>query len=310
MADDQKKLSTRFADIADIIREANFYAKKDNSNETKNIHIIKAIEEKNYRSNLIQEKVNEMIKRGFYLIDTEGESIGQINGLAVLSLGDFAFGRPSKVTATVNMGRGGIIDIERESKMGGNIHSKGVMILGGYLAENFAQDKPLNLTARLVFEQNYDGVDGDSASSTELYAILSALSEVPIKQYLAVTGSVNQKGDVQAIGGVNYKIEGFYEICKAKGLDGKQGVLIPTSNVDNLMLKEEIVEAIREGKFYIYPITNIREGIEVLTGIKAGEKGADGKYPEDTIYDMVEKRLKNMAEKMEKSSENKEKNNV
>ncbi len=310
LADDQKKLSTRFADIADIIREANFYAKKDNSNETKNIHIIKAIEEKNYRSNLIQEKVNEMIKRGFYLIDTEGESIGQINGLAVLSLGDFAFGRPSKVTATVNMGRGGIIDIERESKMGGNIHSKGVMILGGYLAENFAQDKPLNLTARLVFEQNYDGVDGDSASSTELYAILSALSEVPIKQYLAVTGSVNQKGDVQAIGGVNYKIEGFYEICKAKGLDGKQGVLIPTSNVDNLMLKEEIVEAIREGKFYIYPITNIREGIEVLTGIKAGEKGADGKYPEDTIYGMVEKRLKNMAEKMEKSSENKEKNNV
>lgn len=307
LADDQKKLSTRFADIADIIREANFYAKKDNSKKTKDSHIIKAIEEKNYRSNLIQEKVNEMIRRGFYLIDTEGESIGQINGLAVLSLGDFAFGRPSKVTATVNVGRGGIIDIERESKLGGNIHSKGVMILGGYLAENFAQEKPLNLTARLVFEQNYEGVDGDSASSTELYALLSALSGVPIKQYLAVTGSVNQKGDVQAIGGVNYKIEGFYEICKAKGLDGKQGVLIPISNVENLMLKEEIVEAIREGNFHIYSISNIKEGIEILTGIKAGEKQSDGKYPEDTIYGMVEKRLKSMTEKMEKSSEDKEK---
>ena len=308
LADDQEKLSTRFADIADIIREANFYAKEDKNNMIKDIHIVKAVEEKNYRSNLIQERVNEMITRGFYLIDTEGEAVGQINGLAVLSLGDFAFGRPSRVTATVNIGRGGIIDIEREAKMGGNIHSKGVMILGGYLAENFAQDKPLNLTARLVFEQNYEGVDGDSASSTELYAILSALSEVPIKQYFSVTGSVNQKGEVQAIGGVNYKIEGFYEICKAKGLNGKQGVLIPRSNVQNLMLKEEIVESVRNGKFHIYSVDNIKEGIEILTGVKAGAKGKDGKYPENTIYGMVDKRLKEMAEKMEESSENKKNN--
>ncbi|NYT03751.1 MAG: AAA family ATPase [Candidatus Methanofastidiosa archaeon] len=308
LADDQEKLSTRFADIADIIREANFYAKEDKNNVIKDIHIVKAVEEKNYRSNLIQERVNEMVTRGFYLIDTEGEAVGQINGLAVLSLGDFAFGRPSRVTATVNIGRGGIIDIERESKMGGNIHSKGVMILGGYLAENFAQDKPLNLTARLVFEQNYEGVDGDSASSTELYAILSALSEVPIKQYFAVTGSVNQKGEVQAIGGVNFKIEGFYEICKAKGLNGKQGVLIPRSNVQNLMLKEEIVESVKNGKFHIYSVENIKEGIEILTGVKAGDKGKDGKYPENTIYGMVDKRLKEMAEKMEESSENKKNN--
>ena len=309
LAEDQEKLSTRFADIADIIREANFYAKQDENKIIKDVHIIKAVEEKNYRSNLMQERVNEMVKRGFYLIDTEGEAVGQINGLAVLSLGDYAFGRPSKVTATVNIGRGGIIDIEREAKMGGNIHSKGVMILGGYLAENFAQDKPLNLTARLVFEQNYEGVDGDSASSTELYSILSALSGVPIKQYLAVTGSVNQKGDVQAIGGVNYKIEGFYEICKEKGLNEKQGVLIPRSNVQNLMLKEEIVEAIREGKFHIYSVENVKQGIEILTGVKAGEKGTDGKYPENTIYGMVDKRLRSMAEKMENSPDEKGKNN-
>jgi len=307
LADDQEKLSTRFADIADIIREANFYAKQDNNTLIKDTHIIKAIEEKNYRSNLIQERVNEMVTRGFYLIDTTGEAVGQINGLAVLSLGDFAFGRPSRVTATVNIGRGGIIDIERESKMGGNIHSKGVMILGGYLAENFAQDRPLNLTARLVFEQNYEGVDGDSASSTELYAILSALSGVPIKQYYAVTGSVNQKGDVQAIGGVNYKIEGFYEVCKSKGLTGKQGVLIPKSNVQNLMLKEEVVEAVQNGKFHIYSVENVKEGIEILTGVKAGERGPDGKYPEDTIYGMVDNRLRLMSEKMEKSSNDKEK---
>ncbi len=309
LSDDQEKLSTRFADISDIIREANFYAKQDKNNLIKDIHIIKAVEEKNYRSNLIQERVNEMVTRGFYLIDTEGDAVGQINGLAVLSMGDFAFGRPSRVTATVNIGRGGIIDIEREAKMGGNIHSKGVMILGGYLAENFAQDKPLNLTARLVFEQNYEGVDGDSASSTELYAILSALSEVPIKQYFAVTGSVNQKGEVQAIGGVNYKIEGFYEICKAKGLTGKQGVLIPRSNIQNLMLKEEVVEAIREGKFHIYSVENIKEGIEILTGVKAGDKGPDGKYPENTIFGKVDKRLKLMTEKMEKNSEEKENKN-
>ncbi|KYC51968.1 MAG: Archaeal Lon protease [Candidatus Methanofastidiosum methylothiophilum] len=309
LADDQEKLSTKFADIADVIREANFYAKQDKNNVIKDLHIVKAVEEKNYRSNLIQERMNEMVTRGFYLIDTEGEAVGQINGLAVLSMGDYAFGRPSRVTATVNIGRGGIIDIEREAKMGGNIHSKGVMILGGYLAENFAQDKPLNLTARLVFEQNYEGVDGDSASSTELYAILSALSEVPIKQYFAVTGSVNQKGEVQAIGGVNYKIEGFYEICKAKGLNGKQSVLIPRSNIQNLMLKEEIVEAVKEGKFHIYSVDNIKEGIEILTGIKAGEKGPNGKYPEDSIYGMVDKRLRTMAEKMENSPDEKEKKN-
>lgn len=298
LAQDQKKLSTTFGEVADIIREANFYAVQENSEYVTADHIKKAIDEKVYRSNLIQKKIQEMIERNVLLIDTDGEAVGQVNGLSVMSLGDFAFGRPSRVTATVGLGREGLIDIERESKLGGRIHTKGVMILSGYLAGKYARDKPLSLSARLVFEQSYGMVEGDSASSTELYALLSVLSGFPIKQSIAVTGSVNQKGEVQAIGGVNEKIEGFFEVCKVKSLNGKQGVLVPESNVQNLMLKEGVVEAVRAGKFHIYPVKTIDRGIEVLTGVKAGARRPDGTFEEGTVNYEVDKRLKAMAEKL------------
>jgi lon-related putative ATP-dependent protease len=298
LAEDQQKLSTRFAEVADIVREANFYATQENSNVVTGKHVKKAIEEKIYRSKLIQEKIQEMIQRGTILIDTDAEKIGQVNGLSVMGLGDFAFGSPSRVTASVGLGREGVIDIEREAKMGGPIHTKGVLILSGYLNEKYARDKPLSLSARLVFEQNYGGVEGDSASSTELYAILSALSGLPIKQSIAVTGSVNQKGEVQAIGGVNEKIEGFFEVCRAKGFTGNQGVMIPESNVQNLMLKEEIVDAVKAGRFHMYSVRTIDEGMEVLTGVKTGERREDGTFENGTVNHKVDKRLKNMAEKL------------
>ncbi len=298
IAGDQQKLSTRFAEVGDIVREANFYAIQEKSDVVKESHVIKAIEEKIYRSKLIQEKIQEMISRGVLLIDTDAEKIGQVNGLSVMGLGDFAFGSPSRVTASIGLGREGVIDIEREAKMSGPIHTKGVLILSGYLNEKYAQDKPLSLSARLVFEQSYGGVEGDSASSTELYAILSALSGLPIKQSIAVTGSVNQKGEVQAIGGVNEKIEGFFEVCKAKGLTGQQGVMIPESNIQNLMLKEEIVDAVKAGKFHIYSARTINEGITVLTGTKAGERRQDGTFEEGTVNYRVDKHLKNMADKL------------
>jgi lon-related putative ATP-dependent protease len=234
LAADQKKLSTRFSVVADIIREANFYATQEDTEYVSAKHVKKAVEEKHYRSNLIQEKIREMMEREILLIDTVGEAVGQVNGLSVMSLGDFAFGSPSRVTVSIGLGREGIVDIQREARLGGPTHTKGVMILRGYLTEKYAQDKPLSLSARLVFEQSYGMVDGDSASSTEVYAILSALSRIPIKQDIAVTGSVNQKGEIQAIGGVNEKVEGFFEVCKAKGFTGKQGVLIPESNVQNI----------------------------------------------------------------------------
>ena len=298
LAQDQHKLSTRFAEVADIIREANFYATQEKLKVVTGSHVKKAIEEKIYRSKLIQEKIQEMIQREILLIDTDAEKVGQVNGLSVMGLGDFAFGNPSRVTASVGLGREGVIDIEREAKMGGPIHTKGVLILSGYLNEKYARDKPLSLSARLVFEQNYGGVEGDSASSTELYAILSALSGLPIKQNLAVTGSVNQKGQVQAIGGVNEKIEGFFEVCKAKGFTGKQGVMIPESNVQNLMLKEEVVDAVKAGQFHIYSVKTIDEGIEVLTGTKAGERRKDGTFEDGTVNYRVDKQLNGMAEKL------------
>lgn len=298
LAEDQKKLSTRFAEIADLIREANFYARQDGSEYVNAGHINKALEEKVYRSNLIQQKIVEMMQRGLILIDTSGARTGQVNGLSVISLGDFEFGRPSRVTASIGLGREGVVDIEREAKMGGPIHTKGVLILGGYLANKYAQDKPLSLSARLVFEQSYEGVEGDSASSTELYAILSALADLPIKQNIAVTGSVNQRGEVQAIGGVNEKIEGFYEVCKAKGLKGDETVMIPRSNAQDLMLKEEVVKAVKDGRFHIYPVSNIDEGMEILTGVRAGERRKDGSFEPDTVNYRVDRRIGEMAEAM------------
>jgi len=303
LAADQEKLSTRFAEVADIIREAHFYATQEGSNYITASNVKKAIEEKVYRSNLIQEKIREMIEREVLLIDTEGEVVGQVNGLSVMSLGDFSFGAPSRVTASIGLGREGIVDIQREAKLAGPIHTKGVMILGGYLAEKYAQDKPLSLSTRLVFEQSYGMVEGDSASSTELYAILSSLSGISIKQGMAVTGSVNQKGEVQAIGGVNEKVEGFFEVCKAKGLTEHQGVLIPESNTQNLMLKEEVVEAVKAGKFHLYPVKTIDQGIEILTGEKAGVRQPDGTFEEGTINYRVDKRLREMAENLKEFPE-------
>lgn len=303
LAQDQNKLSTRFGELADIAREANFYALQENSEYIMYKHVRRAIEEKIYRSSLIQDKINEMIERNVLLIDVEGEAVGQANGLSVMSLGDFMFGVPSRVTASVGLGRDGIIDIQREAKLAGPIHTKGVMILGGYLAEKYAREKPLSLSARLVFEQSYGLVEGDSASSTELYALLSTLSGIPIKQGFAVTGSVNQKGMVQAIGGVNEKIEGFFEVCKTKGLTGKQGVLIPKSNAQNLMLKEEVVDAVKEGKFHIYPVETIDQGIEMLTGTKAGKRLSDGYFEKNTLNWKVDRRLQTMAEKLKEFPE-------
>jgi lon-related putative ATP-dependent protease len=298
IVEDQYKLSTQFSYIADIVREANFYSSQENAEFITGDNVKKAIEEKVYRSKLIQEKIQEMIKRGFFLIDTDEQRVGQVNGLSVMGMGDFAFGNPSRVTASIGLGREGVIDIEREAKMSGPIHTKGVLILSGYINDKYARDKPLTLSARLVFEQNYEGIEGDSASSTELYSILSALSGLPIKQNIAVTGSVNQKGEVQAIGGVNEKIEGFYEVCKLKGLNGEQGVMIPESNVQNLMLKEEVVEAAKAGKFNIFAVKTIDEGIEFLTGTKAGQKLEDGTFEKGTVNYLVDKQLRDLADKL------------
>ncbi len=303
LAEDQTKLSTKFPEIADLVREANLYASQDDSKYIKDTHILKALREKIYRSNLLDEKTKEMIERGVILIDTSGTKTGQVNGLSVIGLGDFDFGQPSRITVSVGLGREGVIDIERQAKLGGQIHTKGVLIISGYLENKYARDKPLSVSCRLVFEQSYGGVDGDSASSTELYAILSALGDLPIKQNFAVTGSVNQKGEVQAIGGVNEKIEGFYHTCKAKGLKGDEGVLIPQSNVQHLMLSEEVVEAVKKGRFHIYPIGTIDDGIEILTGVKAGALKNDGNYEADTVHFKVNKRLAEMANEITKFGE-------
>jgi lon-related putative ATP-dependent protease len=298
LVEDQEKLSTRFGEISDVIREASYYATAEDAPLVSAAHVQRAIEERFYRSNLIQERIQEMVKRGSILIDVTGQKVGQVNGLSVLGLGDISFGQPSRITASIALGRDGVMDIEREAEMGGPIHTKGVLILSGYLAEQYARNRPLSLSARLVFEQSYSGVDGDSASSTELYAILSSLADLPIKQGIAVTGSVNQKGEVQAIGGVNEKIEGFFEVCKAGGLTGKQGVMIPSSNVPNLMLKEEVVEAVRQGKFHVWPVRTIDEGIEILTGVPAGKRQADGTFETGRVHYLADRRLEELAETM------------
>jgi lon-related putative ATP-dependent protease len=304
LAEDQEKLSTSFGPVADLVREASFWAREAKSEFIEASHIERALSEKVYRANLVEKRIQEMITEKTLLIDTEGERVGQINGLAVLSLGDYAFGKPSRITVSVSPGRDGVLDIEREAQMGGKIHSKGVMILTGYLREKFAQDKPLSLSARLVFEQSYEGVDGDSASSTELYAILSALSGKPIKQSFAVTGSVNQHGEVQAIGGVNHKIEGFFDICKAKGLTGEQSVMIPASNMKSLMLREDVITAVRKKKFHIWSVSTIDEGIEVLTGVAAGKRGKDGKFPKNSVNGLVNERLLKLNELMQGMNNN------
>ncbi len=299
LAEDQEKLSTRFGEISDVIREASYYAGVEGADLIGAQHIRKAIEERDYRSNMIQERLQEMIERGVIKIDITGKQVGQINGLSVLGLGDISFGQPSRITVSLSLGREGVVNIEREAKLSGPTHTKGVLILSGFLADRYAKDKPLSLSARLVFEQSYGGVDGDSASSTELYAILSALAELPVNQAIAVTGSVNQKGEVQAIGGANEKIEGYFEVCRAIGLTGDQGVVIPESNIDNLMLKETVLEAIKEGKFHLWSVRTIDEGIEVLTGVKAGVRQPDGKFEAGSVNARVDQRLRQMAETLQ-----------
>jgi len=298
MVADQERLSSRFAQIKDWIEEANYWASRDNAKYISASHVQKALDERLFRHNLPDEKIRDMINRGTIMIDVKDAVVGQVNGLSVYTLGDITFGKPSRITAKTFLGRGGVINIERESQLSGPIHNKGVMILSGYLGWKYAQDKPLSLSASLCFEQSYEGVEGDSASSTELYAILSSLSDIPIKQNVAVTGSVNQKGEIQPIGGVNHKIEGFFQVCQAKELTGDQGVLIPSQNLRNLMLREEVIEAVRQGQFHIYAAKTIDEGIEILTGVPAGKRQEDGTYPEGTINYLVDKRLKEMAERL------------
>lgn len=291
LADDSKKLTAHISSINDLIREANYCAFAAKSDIIERSHVDQAITAKIKRSDRVQERMTEQIQRGTVLIDTEGKVVGQINGLAVYEFGQVSFGRPNRITCLVRMGRGDIIDIEREVDLGGPLHTKGVLILSSFLAARYSKNAPLSMEASLVFEQSYGEIDGDSASSTELYVIMSALSGVPIKQSLAVTGSVNQFGQIQAIGGVNEKIEGFFDICRLRGLTGDQGVLIPASNIDNLMLRNDVVEACRAGMFHIYPIEKIDEGIEILTGMPAGKIGKDGKYPENSVNGKVQKRL-------------------
>jgi lon-related putative ATP-dependent protease len=298
LAGDQEKLSTLFADIADIVREASFWAEEDKVALIEAKHVEKAIEQRIYRSNLIQQRINEMIDKGMIKIDHEGYETGQVNGLEVIELGNLAFGKPTRITASLGVGREGVIDIEREAKLGGRLHTKGVMILSGFMNDRYARDVPLSLSARLVFEQSYEEVEGDSASSAELYTLLSRLAQVPINQGIAVTGSVNQKGEMQAIGGVNEKVEGFFEVCRAKGLSGQQGVLIPDSNIKNLMLKEEVVTAVNSGDFHLYPVSTIDEGMEILTGVRAGKRLEDGNFEPDSINDKVQRRLHGLAERL------------
>jgi len=281
-----------------VIREANYYASQEEVQYVTETHVGRAIEERFYRSSLIRDRIQEMITRDQIKIDVTDEKVGQVNGLSVLNLGDISFGQPNRITASMSLGRDGVIDIEREAEMSGPIHTKGVLILSGYLAEKFVQEKPLSLSARLVFEQSYSGVEGDSASSTELYALLSSLSGLPIKQGIAVTGSVNQKGELQVIGGVNEKIDGFFEVCVAKGLTGEQGVLIPEGNTTNLMLKKPVVDAVQEGKFHIWAIRSVDEGIEILTGVKAGERQEDGSFEPDTVNARVDAKLSELAERL------------
>ncbi len=300
LSGNQNKLSARFMDIADILREANYWAGKDNAEYVDAPHIEKAMQEKIYRSNMIEEKINELIYNNTIMIDVDEAVVGQVNGLAVYDMGEYMFGKPSRITARTYMGKKGFVDIERHVKMGCNIHSKGVMILNGYFGEKFAQDSPLSLSASICFEQSYDGVDGDSASSTEAYCLMSSLAEVPIKQGIAVTGSMNQHGVVQPIGGANEKIEGFYHICKLKGLNGKQGVMLPELNVKHLMLKDEVIDAVKRKKFHIWAVSTIDEGIEILTGKKAGKKGKDGHYPKGTMNYLVDKKLKDYTRKFTK----------
>jgi lon-related putative ATP-dependent protease len=296
MVDDQEKLSARFGQMRDLIVEADYWAGQAGSALVQGQHVERAIGEKIYRLNLVQERIREMIARGVIMVDVEGAVAGQVNGLSVLDFGEISFGRPSRITARTFLGQRGVTSIDRESQLTGRIHDKGVLILSGYLGWKHAQDKPLSLSASISFEQAYEPVEGDSASLAELCAVLSSLADAPIRQDLAMTGSVNQKGEVQPIGGVNQKIEGFYDVCKAIGFNGQQGVIIPSRNRRNLMLRDDVIEAVRAGRFHVYSVDSVDGAMELLTGLSAGERGPDGAYPADSVNGRVDARLREMGE--------------
>lgn len=291
LIEDKDKLSTKFLEIVDIVSESSYWSYRNGNTYVMADDVQKAIDEKKFRSDLSEQKIQELMDQDIIMIDTVGETVGQVNGLSVYSIGNYTFGRPSRITARTYIGKSGVMNIERETKMSGPIHDKGVLILSGYLNGKYAVNNPLPLGASLTFEQLYEGVEGDSASSTELYALLSSLADLPVSQEIAVTGSVNQMGEIQPIGGVTWKIEGFFEVCKSKGLTGNQGVIIPLQNVRHLMLNDEIVEAVKDGRFHIWPISKIDEGIEILTGAPAGEKDEHGVYPEGTVHGRVCQKL-------------------
>ncbi|HCA41181.1 MAG TPA: ATP-dependent protease, partial [Aminobacterium sp.] len=291
LADHQDRITTEFNKIIEIIVESTAWAVAENAKLVEAKHVHKAIEEKRFRSNLIQERIQRAFEEGVIHIQTEGAAVGQINGLSVIDLRDYAFGHPSRITANVYMGQEGVVNIEREVKLTGPIHNKGLLILTSYLGRKYAQNMPLSLSARIAFEQTYSEIEGDSASSTELYCLLSALANVPLRQEIAVTGSVDQFGNVQPIGGANEKIEGFFRYCNSKGLSGRQGVMIPKRNVIHLMLSQEVLDAVSEGNFHIWAVDTIDQGIEILTGKPAGAPDEQGVYPEDSIHGLVKKQL-------------------
>ncbi len=295
LAEHQEKLSSKFSDISDLIKEAHYWAKKADSRIVRSEHVETALRERTYRSNRIEERMQDMTVEGTLIIETSGSRVGQINGLAVLDMGDYRFGKPSRITAKTFAGRGGVINIERETKMSGKIHEKAILIISHYIGSTYARKKPISFSASITFEQLYEMIEGDSASCAELYVLLSSLADIPLRQNMAVTGSMDQNGEVQPIGGVNEKIEGFFDLCRIRGLDGTQGVVIPRKNVRHLMVKQEVVDAVTEGKFFIYPIDRVEEGIEIFTGMPAGERGEDGTYPEGTVNCLVARRLEELS---------------
>ncbi|MEE8552101.1 MAG: ATP-binding protein [Desulfobacterales bacterium] len=288
----KNKLSLRFGPIMGLLKEADYWARKEKRRVVADKHVIQAFKEYRFRYNLYEEKIHESYVDDTIMIDVSGDVVGQVNALSVFQIGDISFGRPSRITAETYMGKQGIINIEREAKLSGKTHDKGVLILSGYLGRTFAQNYPISVSISITFEQSYGGIEGDSASSTELYAVISSLSGISIHQGIAVTGSVNQKGQIQAIGGVNQKVEGFFDVCLSKGLTGKQGVLIPRTNVKSLMLKKDVVNAVKNGEFHIYQVSTVEEGIEILTGVAAGTPDEDGNFPEGTVYRKVQEKLK------------------
>ena len=302
LAGRQDRLSTQFSDVADLVRESNYWAIKDEAEMVHGTHVERAVTERVNRMNLIEEKMGEMLEEGTILLDTDGKEIGQVNGLAVFDVGDYAFGKPNRITVETSMGRGGIINIEREADLSGKTHNKGVLILEGYLRRTYAQDKPLTMNASIAFEQSYTGVDGDSASSTEVYGLLSSLSELPLRQDLSVTGSVNQKGEIQPIGGVNEKVQGFFDLCQHKGLSGSQGVIIPRLNEPDLMLRRDVQQAVDAGQFHIFAIDSIDQGIEILTGVKAGARGEEG-FDAESVHRLVDDKLAHFAEQLKEFSD-------